>query len=50
MASSFQTCRDASLPVKKTLTIPNWLNEEAERNHINSSQVLQGALKACLGV
>jgi predicted RNase H-like HicB family nuclease len=36
--------------VKKTLTIPNWLNEEAERNHINFSQVLQGALKARLGV
>lgn len=31
--------------VKKTLTIPAWLNEAAERNHINFSQVLQSALK-----
>ncbi|MEI8096461.1 MAG: type II toxin-antitoxin system HicB family antitoxin [Spirochaetales bacterium] len=36
--------------VKKTLTIPNWLNEEAERNHVNFSQVLQEALKARMGV
>ena len=27
--------------VKKTLTIPEWLNEEAEKNHINFSSVLQ---------
>lgn len=31
--------------VKKTLTIPNWLNEVAEHNHINFSKVLQEALK-----
>ena len=30
--------------VKKTLTIPEWLNEEAEKNHINFSSVLQKAL------
>ena len=30
--------------VKKTLTIPQWLNEEAERRHINFSSVLQQAL------
>jgi predicted RNase H-like HicB family nuclease len=35
--------------IKKTLTIPNWLNEEAERNNINFSQVLQEALKERLG-
>jgi len=35
--------------VKKTLTIPYWLNEEAERNHINFSQVLQDALKERIG-
>ncbi len=31
--------------VKKTLTIPEWLNEEAELRHINFSSVLQKALK-----
>ena len=30
--------------VKKTLSIPEWLNEEAERRHINFSSVLQKAL------
>jgi hypothetical protein len=35
--------------VKKTLTIPFWLNEEAERHHINFSRVLQDALKERLG-
>ncbi len=30
--------------VKKTLTIPAWLNEEAERRHVNFSSVLQKAL------
>lgn len=36
--------------VKKTLTIPYWLNEEAERAGINFSQVLQGALKEKLNI
>ena len=31
--------------VKKTLTIPYWLNEEAERQHVNFSQVLQDVLR-----
>lgn len=31
--------------VKKTLTIPNWLNKKAELQNINFSQVLQTALK-----
>lgn len=31
--------------VKKTLTIPEWLNEAAMRERINFSQVLQDALK-----
>lgn len=35
--------------VKKTLTIPAWLNQEAEAAHVNFSQVLQDALKAYLG-
>lgn len=36
--------------VKKTLTIPAWLNQAAEQAHVNFSQVLQEALKARLGV
>lgn len=36
--------------VKKTLTIPKWINDLAERNHVNFSQVLQTALKQYLGV
>lgn len=31
--------------VKKTLSIPQWLNEEAEEAEINFSKVLQQALK-----
>lgn len=30
--------------VKKNLTIPSWLNKEAEKAHINFSQILQQAL------
>ena len=36
--------------VKKTLTIPSWLNELAVANGINFSQVLQTALKDKLNV
>lgn len=36
--------------VKKTLTIPYWLNKVAEDNKINFSQVLQTSLKELLGV
>lgn len=36
--------------VKKTLSIPQWLNEEAESVGINFSQVLQNALKKELGI
>ena len=36
--------------VKKTLTIPKWINDIAEKNHVNLSQVLQMALKDCLGL
>lgn len=37
--------------VKKTLTIPAWLNDAAERKGgINYSQILQSALKDYLGV
>lgn len=36
--------------VKKTLTIPAWLNEVAERENINFSSVLQNALKEQLHI
>lgn len=36
--------------VKKTLTIPKWLNDIAEKKQVNFSQVLQLALKEYLGV
>jgi len=36
--------------VKKTLTIPEWLNDEADKHHINYSSVLQDALRQALGV
>ncbi|MNV95221.1 hypothetical protein D3C71_1900900 [compost metagenome] len=46
------TVRDAmeSRAVKKTLTVPKWLNDEAERQHLNFSQVLQEGLKRNLGI
>jgi post-segregation antitoxin (ccd killing protein) len=31
--------------IKKTLSIPNWLNEAAENAHLNFSRMLQEALK-----
>lgn len=36
--------------IKKTLTIPMWLNTLSEKNNINFSQVLQEALKEKLGI
>ena len=36
--------------MKKTLTIPVWLNNLSEKNNINFSQVLQEALKQKLGI
>ncbi len=36
--------------VKKTLTIPKWLNDVAEKNNVNFSHVLQSALKEHLGI
>ena len=46
---SFRAKQDNKL-VKKTLTIPNWLNIEAERAGVNFSQMLQTSLKEYLGV
>lgn len=40
----------ANRAVKKTLTIPQWLNDIAEKNKINYSHLLQNALKQHLGV
>lgn len=39
-----------SRAVKKTLTIPQWLNTASEQAGVNFSQVLQQALKERLGV
>ena len=36
--------------VKKTITIPSWLNVKAEEAHINFSQTLQRALKEALEI
>jgi hypothetical protein len=36
--------------IRKTLTIPKWLNEQAEAAGVNFSQVLQAALKEVLGL
>lgn len=36
--------------LKKTLTIPKWINDLAEENNINFSQVLQEALKERLDI
>jgi len=39
-----------SRAIKKTLTLPNWLNTKAEKAGVNFSQVLQEALKERLHV
>jgi predicted RNase H-like HicB family nuclease len=46
------TVREAmeSKAVKKTLTVPKWLNDAAEQQHLNFSQVLQEGLKRNLGI
>ena len=36
--------------VRRNVTLPNWLNQEAEKAHINVSRVLQEALMTKLGV
>ena len=41
--------RTNSRAVKKTLTIPEWLNEEATALGVNFSQVLQAALMETIG-
>lgn len=46
------TVRDAmeSKAVKKTLTVPKWLADAAEEQHLNFSQILQEGLKRSLGI
>lgn len=36
--------------IKKTLSLPSWLNDAAEAAHLNFSGVLQEALKAKLNI
>ena len=36
--------------IKKTLTLPKWLNDVAEQNKVNFSHILQSALKEYLGI
>jgi len=36
--------------VRKSLTIPAWLNHQAEAEHVNFSSILQDALKAHLKI
>jgi len=45
VSTDIEKYRRRNKAVKKTLTIPQWLNEEAELKHINFSSVLQKALK-----
>lgn len=42
--------RTSSRAIKKTLSIPEWLNEAAMEQNINFSQVLQDALKSRLHI
>ena len=42
--------RNSKKAVKKTLTIPEWLDFEATRQNINFSQLLQEAIKAKLKI
>jgi predicted RNase H-like HicB family nuclease len=39
-----------SKAVKKTVTIPAWLNEEAEAHRVNFSAILQDGLKRHIGI
>ncbi|WP_092926524.1 MULTISPECIES: type II toxin-antitoxin system HicB family antitoxin [Romboutsia] len=39
-----------NISIKKTLTIPQWLNIEAMKQNLNFSQILQDALKKELGI
>lgn len=36
--------------IRRNVTLPNWLNQEAEKAHVNVSKVLQEALMSKLNV
>jgi predicted RNase H-like HicB family nuclease len=40
----------ANKSIKKTLTIPKWLNDAAEKKQVNFSQILQAGIKHYLGI
>lgn len=42
--------RMANKVIKKTLTLPSWLNKAAEEHHLNFSQLLAAAIKQELGI
>lgn len=42
--------RVQNISIKKTLTIPKWLNEQAEKQNVNFSRVLQNALMEYLNI
>ena len=50
VSTPIEKYRRKNKSVKKTLTIPQWLNDEAELRHINFSSVLQKALKEELSI
>jgi len=49
VVADVENMKKLNKPVKKTLSIPYWLNAAAEKEHINFSGVLQEALKERLG-
>jgi len=49
VVADVENMKKINKPVKKTLSIPYWLNVAAEKEHINFSGVLQEALKERLG-
>ena len=49
VVANVENMKNLNKPVKKTLSIPYWLNAAAEKEHINFSGVLQEALKERLG-
>ena len=50
ITTDIEKYRRKNKAVKKTLSIPQWLNDEAELRHINFSSVLQKALKEELSI
>ena len=50
VATDINKYRRNTKAVKKTLSIPAWLAEEAEHRHLSLSKVLQDGLYAALGI